>query len=175
MSAFVRHGRPLRVGYGLSLPCDERLLRRETGRSVRARQLALSARSNGTEMPQIKNASGIEEVARVVLIIYTIVVSWAFIHSMFALHYVHDYYLNVDVSPAPLGPTSERLIFPGEHSPTYGDFLYFSFTIGMTFQVSDVQIADSAIRRVALAHGAFAFFYTTGILALTINLVAGLI
>ncbi len=128
-----------------------------------------------TEMPQIKNASGLEEVARVVLILYTIVVSWAFIHSMFALHYAHDYYLNVDVPPAPLGPTSERLVFPGEHSPTYGDFLYFSFTIGMTFQVSDVQIADSAIRRVALAHGAFAFFYTTGILALTINLVAGLI
>ena len=64
---------------------------------------------------------------------------------------------------------------PRERTPTYGDFLYFSFTIGMTFQVSDVQIADADIRRIVLIHGAVAFFYATGILALTINLVAGLI
>ncbi len=128
-----------------------------------------------TEMPQLKNASGLEEAARVVLVVYTIVLSWAFVQSIFALHYAHDYYLKADVPRAQPGPASERLVFPGEHSPTYGDFLYFAFTIGMTFQVSDVQIADSAIRRLALAHGVFAFFYATGILALTINLVAGLI
>jgi uncharacterized membrane protein len=127
------------------------------------------------EMPQVKNASGLEQAARVVLIIYTIVLSWAFIQTVFALHYAHDYYLDMDLSAADHGTGSERLIFPGEQTPTYGDFLYFSFTIGMTFQVSDVQIADSDIRRVVLVHGAGAFFYTAGILALTINLVAGLI
>ena len=128
------------------------------------------------EMPQVKSASGFEQVARVVLIVYTIVLSWAFIQSIFALHYAHDYYLDVELPAAKHAPVrSDRLIFPGEHSPTYGDFLYFSFTIGMTFQVSDVQIADSDIRRIVLIHGAVAFFYTTGILALTINLVAGLI
>ena len=128
-----------------------------------------------TEMPPIKNATGVEAAARVALIIYTIVLSWVFIQSMFALHYAHDYYLNAEVLPVKAGARSERLVFPGKQLPTYGDFLYFSFTIGMTFQVSDVQIADSAIRRVTLAHAVFSFFYTTGILALTINLVAGLI
>ncbi len=127
------------------------------------------------EMPQIKNASGLEQAARVVLIFYTIVLSWAFMHSVFALHYAHDYYLDADLPAAEAGPSPERLLFPGGGSPTYGDFLYFSFTIGMTFQTSDVQVADPYIRRVVLAHGAVAFFYTTGILALMINLVAGLI
>jgi len=127
------------------------------------------------EMPQVKNASGLEQVARVILVIYTIVLSWTFIQTMFALHYAHDYYLDVDLPAAKPGPGSERLIFPRERTPTYGDFLYFSFTIGMTFQVSDVQIADADIRRSVLIHGAVAFFYATGILALTINLVAGLI
>lgn len=126
------------------------------------------------EMPQVKNASGLELGARVVLVLYTIVLSWAFMHSVFALHYAHDYYLDVNRA-AKRDPKSERLIFPGEPSPTYGDFLYFSFTIGMTFQTSDVQIADAYLRRVVLIHGAVAFFFTTGILALTINLVAGLI
>lgn len=126
-------------------------------------------------MPQVKNSSGLEQVTRVVLVLYTIVLSWAFMHSIFALHYAHDYYLDVGLPAAPLGHEPERLIFPGEPSPTYGDFLYFAFTIGMTFQTSDVQIADSYIRRVVLVHAAVAFFYTTGILALTISLVAGLI
>jgi uncharacterized membrane protein len=127
------------------------------------------------EMPQVKNSSGLEQVMRVVLVLYTIVLSWAFMHSIFALHYAHDYYLDAGLPAAQLGHKSERLIFPSEPSPTYGDFLYFSFTIGMTFQTSDVQIADSYLRRVILVHGAVAFFYTTGILALTISLVAGLI
>jgi uncharacterized membrane protein len=129
----------------------------------------------GTEMPQVKSAIGLEQVARVLAVIYTIVVSWAFMQTMFALHYAHDYYLDLGLPAAKPGQPSERLIFPGEQAPTYGDFLYFAFTIGMTFQVSDVQIADSDIRRLVLVHGAIAFLYTTGILALTINLVAGLI
>ena len=113
--------------------------------------------------------------ASVVLILYTIVLSWAFMHSVFALHYAHDYYFDGELPAADPGQRSERLLFPGQQAPTYGDFLYFSFTIGMTFQVSDVQIADAAIRRIVLLHGIVGFFYTTGILALTINLVAGLI
>ena len=127
-----------------------------------------------SEMPLIKNAGGLEQAARVALVIYTVVLSWALIHTVFALHYAHDYYFDLDVSAAH-GSGAEPLIFPGKQAPTYGDFLYFSFTIGMTFQVSDVQIADAAMRRLALGHGAVAFFYTTGILALAINLVAGLI
>jgi uncharacterized membrane protein len=67
------------------------------------------------------------------------------------------------------------LIFPGNQSPAYGAFLYFSFTIGMTFQVSDVQIADPGVRRLALAHSIVSFFFPTGILAMSINLVASLL
>jgi len=127
------------------------------------------------EMPLVKNVGGVEQTARVVLVIYTVVLSWAFIHTVFALHYAHDYYFDSDASPAKRDSGSERLIFPGTQTPTYGDFLYFAFTIGMTFQVSDVQINDAGIRRVALGHGVVAFLYSTGILALAINLVAGLI
>ena len=127
------------------------------------------------EMPLVKNATGYEQVLRVVLMVYTIVLSWAFIQVVFALHYAHDFYSpdlerRPDACPRPGG-----LLFPETTTPTYGDFLYFAFTIGMTFQVSDVQVTDPSVRRVVLGHGMLSFFYATGILALTINLVAGLI
>jgi uncharacterized membrane protein len=129
-----------------------------------------------SEMPVVKNATGLEKTAGVVLVVYTVMLSWAFIHTVFALHYAHDFYIDADVSAsARRTHDAPRLVFPGGKPPTYGDFLYFSFTIGMTFQVSDVQIADAGFRRIVLAHGVAAFFYTTGILALAINLVAGLI
>ncbi|MEO8008822.1 MAG: DUF1345 domain-containing protein [Betaproteobacteria bacterium] len=122
------------------------------------------------EVPLIRNAAGTEKLVRIILIIATIVLSWAFIHTIFALHYAHDYYSN-----ASGGTTNKGLAFPGESNPTYLDFVYFSFTIGMTFQVSDVQITRPASRGLALTHGIISFFYATGILALTINMVAGLI
>src|SRR5439155_68243 len=75
-----------------------------------------------TEMPQVKNASGLGQAARVVLVIYTIVLSWAFSQTVFALHYAHDYYLEVDLPAAMHDPGSQRLVFPGEKTPTYGDF-----------------------------------------------------
>ena len=126
-------------------------------------------------MPLVKNASGFEQAWRVVYVIFTVVLSWAFMHTMFALHYAHDYYMEADLSNPVPNTEAQRLIFPGGQMPRYGDFLYFSFTVGMTFQVSDVQISDAEMRRVVLLHGATSFFYTTGILALAINLVAGLI
>jgi len=127
------------------------------------------------EMPLVKSAHGIDQLWRVLLVIYTLVLSWAFMHTIFALHYAHDYYMGVDVTKHKSNVGTSRLIFPGEQLPRYGDFLYFSFTIGMTFQVSDVQITDAEVRRVALGHGIAAFFYTTGILALSINLVANVV
>jgi uncharacterized membrane protein len=154
-------------------------LRQDTGKWV-VLVLALVAATASlvviaAEMPLVKNAGGLEQVARVIFVIYTIVLSWAFIHTVFALHYAHDYYMDADLSGPTPSSESQRLIFPGGQMPTYGDFLYFSFTLGMTFQVSDVQIADSKMRRVAILHGATGFFYSTGILALMINLVAGLL
>ncbi|HEY2818878.1 MAG TPA: DUF1345 domain-containing protein [Casimicrobiaceae bacterium] len=127
------------------------------------------------EMPLVKEAEGLEQAVRVVLMIYTIVLSWAFMQTIFAVHYAHDYYMEVELPLSPQAGPAQRLIFPGTDAPTYGDFLYLSFTIGMTFQVSDVQIADPELRRLVVVHGVLAFFYSTGILALAINLVAGLI
>ena len=127
------------------------------------------------EVPLIRNAGEFEKIVRISLIITTIVLSWAFIHTIFALHYAHDYYSSTSAGAAGSAAMRKGLAFPGEAMPTYMDFVYFSFTIGMTFQVSDIQIADPAMRGLALTHGIISFFYATGILALTINMVAGLI
>jgi uncharacterized membrane protein len=127
------------------------------------------------EVPLIRSAGEFEKIVLIGLIIATIVLSWTFIHTIFALHYAHDYYSSRSAGTANGAPLYKGLAFPGEAMPTYMDFAYFSFTIGMTFQVSDVQITDPAMRRLALMHGIISFFYATGILALTINMVAGLI
>jgi len=127
------------------------------------------------EVPLIRNAAEIEKIARTGLIVATIVLSWAFIHTIFALHYAHDYYSSASGGSAPADRTTKGLAFPGDAPPTYMDFVYFSFTIGMTFQVSDVQITDPAMRGLALTHGIISFLYATGIVALMVNMVAGLI
>ncbi len=126
------------------------------------------------EVPLIRSAGEFEKIMTS-LIIATIVLSWAFIHTIFALHYAHDYYSSKSAGTANGAPLYKGLAFPGGAMPTYLDFAYFSFTIGMTFQVSDVQITDPAMRRLALTHGIISFFYATGILALTVNMVAGLL
>ena len=98
----------------------------------------------------------------------TILLSWAFTHTIFALHYAHEYY---DENAGKGG----GLKFPGDEPPDYWDFMYFSFVVGMTFQVSDVQVEDHKLRREVLAHGVLAFFFNVAIVALTINIVVGLI
>jgi uncharacterized membrane protein len=102
----------------------------------------------------------------------TILLSWFFMNTIFALHYAHGYYGDADPS-SEYKPTG-GLVFPGQPKPDYWDFLYFSFVVGMTFQVSDVQIEDHSLRRVVLAHSVLAFFFNVVIVALTINIVAGL-
>jgi uncharacterized membrane protein len=103
----------------------------------------------------------------IALTIITVLVSWAFTHTIFALHYAHDFYS--ERSP------KEGLQFPGREEPDYWDFVYFSFVIGMTFQVSDVAVTNKRIRRMVVAHGALSFFFTTAIVALTVNIAAGVI
>ncbi len=101
----------------------------------------------------------------------TILLSWIFMNTMFALHYAHDYYGEGEGEAAVAG----GLIFPGDDAPAYSDFLYFAFVIGMTFQVADVAIKDKGLRRVALVQGVLAFFFNVFVLALTINILAGMI
>jgi uncharacterized membrane protein len=99
----------------------------------------------------------------------TIALSWAAVHTTFALHYAHDYYR----SAKPGG-----LQFPSgdqhDHAD-YWDFVYFSFVIGMTAQVSDVGITDKTIRRTATAHGIISFVFNTALLALMVNIAASAI
>lgn len=98
--------------------------------------------------------------------------SWVMVHTIFTFHYAHMYY---DV---PDGNSSKKikggLNFPDEDEPDYIDFAYFSFVIGCTFQVSDVEISSRKIRRMALLHGLLSFGLNTFVVALTINLIAGL-
>ena len=97
----------------------------------------------------------------------TIVLSWAAIHTTFALHYAHEYYRGTKVG---------GLAFPGDDKePDYWDFVYFSFVIGMTAQVSDVGITDKIIRRTATAHGVASFIFNTALLALMVNIAASAI
>jgi uncharacterized membrane protein len=99
----------------------------------------------------------------------TIALSWAAVHTTFALHYAHDYYR---------GAKPGGLQFPSgdQHEDAdYWDFVYFSFVIGMTAQVSDVGITDKTIRRTAAAHGVISFVFNTALVALMVNIAASAI
>lgn len=101
----------------------------------------------------------------------TVALTWLVMQCSFALHYAHLYYGDDDENP---DEHAGGLDFPGDESPDYLDFAYFACVLGMTFQVSDVQVVERGLRRLALLHGVISFFFTTVILALTINLLAGL-
>jgi uncharacterized membrane protein len=103
----------------------------------------------------------------------TIVSSWFLIHTVFTMHYAHAYYRDDDDDPSTAG--SGGLEFPNEKQPDFLDFAYFSFVIGMTCQVSDVQISSRGIRRLALVHGLLSFLFNTVVLALAINLTSGIL
>ncbi len=92
-------------------------------------------------------------------------------HTTFAFRYAHEYY----EAPAGAEKVDGGLQFPGEEQPDYLDFLYFSMVLGMTFQVSDVQITSRKFRRLATVHGLLSFLFNTIILALTVNIAAGLL
>jgi uncharacterized membrane protein len=96
--------------------------------------------------------------------------SWILIHTIFTLRYAHIYYGDDENKP---DIHAGGLIFPGGNRPEYMDFAYFSFVLGMTFQVSDVQITTARLRKLALVHGLLSFGFNTIMIALTINLVAG--
>jgi uncharacterized membrane protein len=114
-------------------------------------------------------APGTSSVAlhlRLSLTLATIFLSWTLIHTVFAFHYAHEYY--------GAGGAAGGLDFRHEQ-PDYGDFIYFSFVIGMTSQVSDVTITSRRIRRTATMHGVLSFFFNAAVLALMINIAASAI
>jgi uncharacterized membrane protein len=105
------------------------------------------------------------------LVALTLFVSWLMTQVTFGFRYAHEYYAT---SPG-RAEVDGGLQFPGEPRPDYLDFLYFSLVLGMTFQVSDVQITSRKLRRLAAVHGLLGFLFNTVIIALTVNIAAGLL
>lgn len=100
------------------------------------------------------------------VIIATLALAWIFSNTIYALHYAHIGY----ITPA---KGCEGFDFPGTPHPVYWDFVYFAFTLGMTFQTSDVEVTSPRIRRIVTVHSLAAFFFNIGILAFTINVLGG--
>jgi len=123
------------------------------------------------EFASASNLPPARKELHIALVAVTLALSWLMTQTTFALRYAHEYYSH-DLG----GPDFDRgLDFPGEKLPDYLDFLYFSVVLGMTFQVSDVQITSRKFRRVATVQGLLGFLFNTIILALTVNIAAGLV
>jgi uncharacterized membrane protein len=112
--------------------------------------------------------TGERESMQLALAIVTILLSWGFIHVIFAVHYANEYY-------AAQRRKTVGMIFPKDDAPDYWDFLYFSFVVGMTSQVSDVAVASKSVRRIVLAHGIVSFLFNVTLLALVVNIAASVI
>lgn len=102
-------------------------------------------------------------------LVVTLLLIWAFANTIYALHYAHAFY---SADPE-TGGDRGGLNFPGTNGPGYPDFAYFAFTLGMTFQTSDVEITAPAIRKAALLHSFAAFVFNIGVIAFTINVLGG--
>jgi uncharacterized membrane protein len=107
--------------------------------------------------------------------IVSVVLSWTLIHTVFTFRYAHLYYTCHNEEACMEKEARGGLQFPGDAEPDYMDFAYFSFVIGMTFQVSDVAISSRQIRHLNLFHAIISFVFNTVILALSVGIIAGLV
>jgi uncharacterized membrane protein len=172
------------IGVGLYLALAFHLMARSDAHRIRRRaslqdegQLTMlvltvsaAAASLAAIFAELGSSGGATREARqLILATATIVLSWAFIHAMFALHYAHEYY----------GEGRDHrtggMTFPGPDEPDYWDFAYFSFVIGMCAQVSDVVVTSRVVRRTVLAHSVVSFLFNAALLALTVNIAASAI
>ncbi len=117
---------------------------------------------------ELKDAQAGDWVAIVKLVV-TLLLIWAFANSIYALHYAHSYYAADEGSGKDVG----GIDFPGTPEPDYWDFAYFAFTLGMTFQTSDVDVTSRGVRKVMLFHCFAAFIFNIGVIAFTINVLGG--
>ncbi|MEO9386743.1 DUF1345 domain-containing protein [Chromobacterium phragmitis] len=121
------------------------------------------------ELAVVKDMHGWQRAGHIALAVLTLLSSWAFTHVMFALHYARAFYAR-EAHGLPGG-----LEFPGTRQPDYDDFLYFAFIIGTSGQTADVSFTDGSQRRAGAVHCVLAFFFNATVLALMINIAAGLI
>jgi uncharacterized membrane protein len=173
------------VGVGLYLALVAQVMARSDTARMRSRAaeedegqlvmlvltVAAAVASLGAIVAELGSAAGAagRQPAALALAVVTIVLSWFFIHSIFAVHYAHEFY--GDAADGGGG-----MAFPGgDEEPDYWDFVYFAFVIGMTSQVSDVGVTTKAIRRTVAVHGVLSFAFNTALLALTVNIAASVI
>ncbi len=121
------------------------------------------------ELGPVKDMTGLRKGEHIALVAVTILSAWTFTHAMFALHYAGEYY-----APGEDGVRA-GLRFPEEESPGWGEFFYQAFVVGCACATADVNATSRAMRRACAVHGVVAFLFNTIILALTINIGAGLI
>lgn len=123
-----------------------------------------------SELSQVKDLTPTMRNLHIGLVASTLLLSWLATHVIFALRYAHEFYTESNGRRPDGG-----LEFPKEPWPDYWDFMYFSLVIGMTFQVSDVDITSRKMRRLATVHGLIGFLFNTVIVALTVNIAASLL
>ncbi len=134
---------------------------------------AASLGAVGVELSAAKDVQGLAKVLRVVLAFCTVALSWFVVQLIFALHYAHEYYAP-DHDDDPTTHQQGGLQFPSDALPDYWDFLHFAVVIGVASQTADIAFTSRAMRRTGTVHSLLAFTFNTAILALTINLLAGL-
>lgn len=122
----------------------------------------------GSQLAALKGLQGAAQTPHALLAALTVVTSWLFTQTLFALHYAHDFYY------ARAAHRPDPLLFPGSKEPGYADFFYFACVIGTSGQTADVAFNGSALRPVGTLHCVLAFFFNTTVLALTVNIAAGL-
>lgn len=150
------------------LRADDASMRRQAAKNDANRVLVLAITTIVTMVVlaaiagELPRAQAGEAFAMAKLIV-TLALTWLFANTVYALHYAHLYYSEHD------GGDQRGLDFPGDDAPDYLDFIYFSFTLGMTFQTSDVQISGREIRRISTLHSLAAFVFNLGVIAFTIN------
>ena len=122
-------------------------------------------------MQQSRDLSGLQRGLHIALSVFALAASWLFIQTIFTFRYAHRYYFEEKQGE----PDGAGLHFPGGLDPDYFDFLYYAFVVGMTSQVSDVEVTSRGMRRLTTVHGVLSFGFNMLILALSINVVAGLL
>ncbi|MET0543071.1 MAG: DUF1345 domain-containing protein [Variovorax sp.] len=122
-------------------------------------------------LQEVQQLAGPSRAFHISLAMVALAGSWLVIHTIYAFHYAHRYYQQ-EMARA---EDDHGLDFPGTDPPDYADFMYYSLVVGMTSQVSDVQIKSPLMRRITLVHGVLSFGFNMLVLALSINVVAGAI
>jgi len=133
---------------------------------------AFSLFAVGIVLERAKALQGLDQAFHIGIGVLTVFLSWTTLHVIYAVHYAHLFYDPAERKEA--GKVRGGLEFPETKEPDYWDFVYFSFVIGMTCQVSDVQVTARHMRHLVTAQGIIAFFYNTVVVALAVNIAAGL-